>query len=74
MATVTIRNLPEETVAEMRATAQRNGRSLEAEIRLLLQQRYRSRDDVLTSIRKRWTGLPRVSSRKIDTWIEVGRR
>ncbi len=74
MASVTIRNIPPEVLLEMKAAASRNGRSLEGELRDLLQRRYRSRKEVLGSIRKRWSGLPAVSPGQVDDWIEAGRK
>jgi plasmid stability protein len=41
MAQITIRNLPDEVVARLKEIAASNGRSLEAELRLLLQRHAR---------------------------------
>jgi plasmid stability protein len=74
MGSVTIRNLPDGVVAEIKAAARRNGRSLESELRELLQRRYRSRREVLTAVRERWDELPRVTAAEVDAWIESGRK
>jgi hypothetical protein len=74
MASVTIRNIPPEVLLEMKAAAARNGRSLEGELRDLLQRRYRSRKEVLGSVRKRWRSLPGIPPGQVDAWIEAGRR
>ena len=73
MSTVTIRNLPEGVLAEIKAAATRHGRSLESELRELLQRRYRSRREVLESVRERWNELPAVTADQVDAWIEAGR-
>lgn len=74
MGSVTIRNLPDGVVAEIKAAAALHGRSLESELRELLQRRYRSREGVLTSVRERWNALPRVTAKQVDAWIEAGRK
>jgi plasmid stability protein len=74
MGSVTIRNLPEGVVAEIKAAAALHGRSLESELRELLQRRYRSREEVLTLVRERWNELPRVTAKQVDAWIEAGRK
>jgi len=74
MGSVTIRNLPDEVVAEIKAAAALHGRSLESELRELLQRRYRSREEVLTLVRERWNELPRVTAKQVDAWIEAGRK
>jgi antitoxin FitA len=74
MGSVTIRNLPDRVVAEIKAAAALHGRSLESELRELLQRRYRSREEVLTLVRERWNGLPRVTAKQVDAWIEAGRK
>jgi plasmid stability protein len=74
MGSVTIRNLPDGVVAEIKAAAALHGRSLESELRELLQRRYRSRKEVLTLVRERWNELPRVTAKQVDAWIEAGRK
>ena len=74
MGSVTIRNLPDRVVVEIKAAAVLHGRSLESELRELLQRRYRSREEVLESVRERWTELPGVTADQVDAWIEEGRR
>jgi len=74
MGSVTIRNLPDGVVAEIKTAAALHGRSLESELRELLQRRYRSRQEVLTSVRERWNELPSVTAKQVDAWIEAGRK
>ncbi|TAN21312.1 MAG: hypothetical protein EPN33_11840 [Acidobacteria bacterium] len=74
MATITIRNLPDETVKEMKEAARRNGTSMEQEARACLQERYRDRDALLRAIaesRRHQVRAP--TAEEIDAWKRVGR-
>ena len=73
MTSVTIRGLPDDLLARIKAAAAAHGRSLEQELRESLAARYPTRDEVLGAIRERWAGLPQVDSSDIDSWIETGR-
>ena len=73
MASVTIRRLPDDLLARIKAAAAAHGRSLEQELRESLAARYSTRDQVLVAIRERWAGLPEVSPEDIDSWVETGR-
>jgi plasmid stability protein len=70
---VTIRRLPDDLLARIKAAAAAHGRSLEQELRESLAARYPTRDAVLVAIRERWAGLPEVSPDDIDSWVEAGR-
>lgn len=72
MATLTIRNVPEDVVERLKRVAKNKGRSMEQELRELLQARYPSRAQVLEDVRERWKTLPPVSAEEIDSWIEEG--
>ena len=48
MATLTIRNLPDETQRALKARAARNDRSMEAEVRDILQNAVASEQDFIT--------------------------
>lgn len=74
MATLTIRNLPDDVVSRIKATAQRRGHSMEQEVRLLLSARFASRDEVLDRVRRRWDGLSAPSADEVDRWRTTGRR
>jgi antitoxin FitA len=54
MATLTIRNVPDELVNRIKLLAGQKGVSMEQEIRDLLQSRYEQRGAVLERIRQRW--------------------
>ncbi len=73
MATLTIRNLPDDLVKRLKAVAERNGRSMEQEVRELLQQRYMKREDLLKKIRARWRKVAAPSPAELKKWIGEGR-
>ncbi len=74
MATITIRNLSEDLLERLKAAARRSGRSMEQEIRVLLEQRYRRKDAVLERMRARWKRLPSTSPKEVKAWREGGRK
>ncbi len=73
MATLTIRNLPEDLVERLKSAAAQHGRSMEQELRELLMRSYPDRPASLERIRARWGGFDPPSAEQIDTWIESGR-
>lgn len=73
MATITIRNVPDELVDRIKQLADRKGISMEQEVRNLLQSRYAQRDAVLKQIRQRWETLPPLSAEQMQGWKEQGR-
>lgn len=73
MASVTIRRLPDDLLARIKAVAAAHGRSLEQELRETLAARYPTRSEVLGAIKERWAALPSVNAEDIDAWIETGR-
>lgn len=73
MASVTIRRLPDDLLARIKAAAAAHGRSLEQELRESLAARYPTRDEVLGAIKERWGVLPEVSAEDVDSWLETGR-
>lgn len=74
MATLTIRNLPEDLLERLKDVSRRKGRSMEQEVRDLLEARYPPRSVVLAEIRQSWQSLPPVSREEADAWRETGRR
>ena len=68
MATLTIRNLPEDVVDRLKASAQRKGLSMEQEVREILLKRYAARATVLDRVRNRWEKLPATSAEEVQTW------
>ena len=69
MATLTIRNVPEDVVARLKKVAANKGLSMEQELRELLKTRYPSRAEVLDRVRENWKTLPPVSAEEVDKWI-----
>ena len=74
MATLTIRNLPDDLVDRLKETAARHGRSMEQEVRLLLQTRYAERSELLEKVRGRWDGAVAPAPDDIDHWRQIGRK
>ncbi|HMS74522.1 FitA-like ribbon-helix-helix domain-containing protein [Gordonia sp. (in: high G+C Gram-positive bacteria)] len=73
MATLTIRNLPDETQRALKARAARNDRSMEAEVRDILQNAVASEQDFITgwlasaeSLRGEFTLPDRSAARHVD--------
>ena len=73
MAALTIRNLPDAVVERLKKTARTNGRSMEQEVRELLEERYAARNEITARIRKRWKTFPVTASDEVESWRETGR-
>jgi plasmid stability protein len=73
MGTITIRNLPEEVIERLKASAREHQQSMEQEVRLLLERRYSPRNKVLHRIRARWKNLPEITPEEIEKWRNEGR-
>lgn len=73
-ATLTIRNVPMRVVRRLKSLARRRGRSMEQEVRDLLEEHAAERASVLRQIEASW---PRQSRRprpaEVDAWIAAGR-
>lgn len=74
MATLTIRNLPDDTIERLKEVAEARGVSMEQEVRDLLEQRYAPRAEVAGRIRARWERLPKTAAADVKAWREQGRR
>lgn len=73
MATITIRNVPEELVNRIKRLAEQKGISMEQEVRDLLQSRYLQRQAVIERIRQRSETLPVQQADQLQDWKEQGR-
>ncbi len=73
MATLTIRDVPEPVVVRLKEEAARNGRSMEQEVRTLLEERFADRQEILNRIRARWSAGTAPAKEEVDTWIRSGR-
>ena len=74
MATLTIRNVRPSVVRSLKSRAKRNRRSMEQEVREILEQNFADRESVLRQIEECWSRQTRrPTAEEIDAWIEVGR-
>ena len=74
MPTLTIRNVPARVVRSLKALARRRRRSMEQEIRELLEEHVAERQSVLEQIEAGWSRQTRrPTATEIDAWIGVGR-
>jgi plasmid stability protein len=74
MATLTVRNVPPKVVKALKTLARRNRRSMEQEVRELLEEHVGDREALLTQIEAAWARQAhRPSAADIDEWTRVGR-
>jgi hypothetical protein len=74
MPTLTIRNVPEKVVRSLKLLAQRNQRSMEQEIRDILQEQVGDRISALEQIEKSWERQSRrPKAGEVNSWIRSGR-
>jgi plasmid stability protein len=74
MPTLTIRNVPAKVVQSLKALARRHNRSMEQEVRQLLESHVAERRAVLDQIEAGWARQSRrPSAKEIDTWLDAGR-
>ena len=75
MATLTIRNVPIKVVTSLKRLARRNRRSMEEEVRAILQQHVGDRLALLEEIEQSWARqIRRPKAHEVDSWIQVGRQ
>ncbi|MFN0167099.1 MAG: FitA-like ribbon-helix-helix domain-containing protein [Bryobacteraceae bacterium] len=74
MPTLTIRNVPEPVVRSLKALARRRRRSMEQEVRELLETYMSERRSVLDQIEAGWSRQTRrPTAAEVDAWITAGR-
>lgn len=74
MATLTVRNVPTKVVKTLKTLARRNKRSMEQEVRAVLEQHTGERTAVLDAIERSWARQARpTTAREVDSWIATGR-
>ncbi len=74
MPTLTIRNVPAGTVDTLKVLAKRQGRSMEQEVRELLDAHTAERRSVLSQIEESWAAQTRrPKAEEIDRWMGIGR-
>lgn len=75
MATLTIRNVPTKVVKSLKALARRNRRSMEQEVRTVLEQHVGDRFALLDEIEQSWARQTRrPKAHEVESWIQVGRQ
>lgn len=73
-ATLTIRNVPTKVVKGLKMLAKRQKRSMEQEVREVLEQHVGERASILKQIEASWARQTRrPNAKEIDSWIASGR-
>jgi plasmid stability protein len=74
MATLTIRNVPTKVVKSLKLLARRNRRSMEQEVRAVLEQHVGDRRALLDEIEQSWARQARrPKAAEVESWIQAGR-
>ena len=74
MSTLTIRKVPPRVVNSLKALARKNRRSMEEEVREVLEQHVAERHSVLDQIEAAWAAQRRrPTAKEIEEWIAAGR-
>jgi plasmid stability protein len=74
MPTLTIRNVPPAVVRSLKTLARRRRRSMEQEVRELLETYVSERRSILDQIEAAWCRQSRrPGAREVDAWITAGR-
>jgi plasmid stability protein len=75
MATLTIRNMPDKVVRSLKVLAEKNQRSMEQEIRDILEEQAGDRMSALQQITKSWERQSRrPKAKEVDNWKRPGRK
>ena len=70
MATITVRNIPEEVIAMIKNRARRNKRSMDQEIRTILSEVVLDRERATKRIESLWQQQKRpISKEEVDAWL-----
>ena len=74
MPTITVRNVPAKVVQSLKALARRHNRSMEQEVRELIEGYVAERWAVLDQIQAGWEKQGRrPTATEIDAWMALGR-
>lgn len=74
MATITIRNVSMKVVKSLKALARRNRRSMEQEVRSVLEQHVGDRLALFKEIEQSWARQTRrPTAHEVESWIQTGR-
>jgi plasmid stability protein len=75
MATLTVRNVPTKVVKSLKALARRHQRSMEQEVRAVLEQHVGDRLALLEEVEQSWARQARrPKAREVEAWIVEGRQ
>jgi plasmid stability protein len=70
MATITVRNIPEEVITMIKNRARRNKRSMEQEVRTILSEVVLDRERAMKRIESLWQQQKRpISKEDVDAWL-----
>ncbi len=74
MATLTIRNVPDKVVKSLKTLARKNRRSMEQEVRELIDEHVGERLSVLDQVEAGWSKQARrPTAAEVEAWIATGR-
>ena len=74
MPTLTIRNVSPRVVQSLKSLAQRHGRSMEQEVREVIEEHVAERQAVLAQIEASWVEQRRrPTAAEVDRWLDTGR-
>lgn len=74
MANLTVRNVPAKVVKSLKTLARRHRRSMEQEIRAVLEEHVGDRRALVDEIEQSWARQTRrPKADEVDSWIQVGR-
>ena len=74
MPTITVRNVSPKVVQSLKALARRHNRSMEQEVRELLEGYVAERRAVLDQIEASWSRQTRrPTAAEVDAWLAIGR-
>lgn len=74
MPTITVRNVPPKVVQSLKALAKRHNRSMEQEVRELLEGYVVERRAILDQIEAGWQAQTRrPTAAEVDAWLALGR-
>ena len=74
MPTLTIRNVSPRIVQSLNSLARRHGRSMEQEVREVIEEHVAEREAILEQIEASWgEQRRRPTAAEVDRWLETGR-
>ena len=75
MATLTIRNVAPKVVRALKAQAERNRRSMEQEVREIIEGQVADRTSAISQITRSWGAQKRApTAAEVEDWIREGRQ